>query len=122
ELPSLVSASVLGTLLLDGLLALSPAGPFSPLSAIAVGSGTLAVSFVLRATLRFLWPHLTAAAAGIVVGPPPLVDLVARRVSTHPETRLLLGGYLSPETEGAAAELPRLGSLADIPRVAREYA
>jgi exopolysaccharide biosynthesis polyprenyl glycosylphosphotransferase len=122
ELPSLVSASVLGTLLLDGLLALSPAGPLSPLSAIAVGSGTLAASFVLRGTLRFLWHHLTEVAAGIVVGPPALVDLVARRVSTHPEARLALVGYLSPETEREATELPRLGALDDIPRVAREYA
>jgi exopolysaccharide biosynthesis polyprenyl glycosylphosphotransferase len=122
ELPSLVSASVLGTLLLDGLLALSPAGPLSPLSAIAVGSGTLAASFALRGTLRFLWHRLTGVAAGIVVGPPALVDLVARRVSTHPETRLALVGYLSPEPEGAAAELPRLGSLQDISKVAHEYA
>ena len=41
ELPSLVSASVLGTLVLDGLLALSPVGPLSPTSAIAVGLGAL---------------------------------------------------------------------------------
>ncbi|MGB7684757.1 MAG: sugar transferase [Solirubrobacterales bacterium] len=122
ELPSLVSASVLGTLLLDGLLALSPAGPLSPLSAIAVGSGTLAASFFLRGTLRFLWHRLTGVAAGIVVGPAALVDVVARRVSTHPETRLVLVGYLSAEREEAAAELPRLGSLRDIPQVAREYA
>ncbi len=40
ELPSLVTASVLGTLALDGLLALSPVGPLSPASAIAVGLGT----------------------------------------------------------------------------------
>ncbi len=122
ELSSLISASVLGTLLLDGLLALSPAGPLSPLSAIAVGSGTLVASFVLRGTLRFLWHRLTGVAAGIVVGPAALVDVVARRVSTHPETRLVLVGYLSAEKEAAAAELPRLGSLRDIPQVAREYA
>ncbi len=48
ELPSLVSASALGTLVLDGLLALSPVGPLSPQSAIAVGVGTLAGSFVAR--------------------------------------------------------------------------
>jgi exopolysaccharide biosynthesis polyprenyl glycosylphosphotransferase len=122
ELPSLVSASVLGTLLLDALLALSPAGPLSPLSAIAVGAGTLAASFALRGTLRFLWHHLTGVAAGIVVGPPALVDVVARRVSTHPETRLVLVGYLSAEKEVKAAELPRLGSLEDIPKLAREHA
>jgi exopolysaccharide biosynthesis polyprenyl glycosylphosphotransferase len=123
ELPSLVSAAVLGTLLLDGLLALSPAGPLSPLSAIAVGSGTLAASFVLRGTLRFLWHRLTGVAAGIVVGPPALVDLVARRVWTHPETRLALVGYLSPAPEEVgAAELPRLGSLEDISKVAQDYA
>jgi exopolysaccharide biosynthesis polyprenyl glycosylphosphotransferase len=122
ELPALVSASVLGTLALDGLLALSPAGPLAPTSAIAVGVGTLVGSFVLRGVLRFLWHRLTGLAAGLVIGPAAVVDTVARRVSTHPETRLALVGYLSAEKDDAASELPRLGSIADISRVAREHA
>jgi exopolysaccharide biosynthesis polyprenyl glycosylphosphotransferase len=121
ELPSLVSASVLGTLVLDGLLALSPVGPLSPISAIGVGLGALVGSFVLRGVLRFLWHHLTGLAAGIVIGPAAAVDMVARRVSTHPETRLALVGYLS-QGEEQASELPRLGGLADIAAVAREHA
>jgi exopolysaccharide biosynthesis polyprenyl glycosylphosphotransferase len=120
ELPSLVSASVLGVLVLDGLLALSPVGPLSPTSAIGVGLGTLAASFVLRGVLRFLWHRLTGLAAGLVIGPAAAVDMVARRVSTHPETRLALVGYLS-QGDDAASELPRLGSIADISRVARDY-
>jgi exopolysaccharide biosynthesis polyprenyl glycosylphosphotransferase len=122
ELPSLVSASVVGVLVLDGLLALSPAGPLSPLSAIALGVGTLTGSFVLRGVLRLLWHKLTPLATGIVVGPAAAVDIVARRVSTHPETRLDLVGYLSPQAEPAAVELPRLGSLADISAAASDYA
>jgi exopolysaccharide biosynthesis polyprenyl glycosylphosphotransferase len=122
ELPSLVSASVLGTLVLDGLLALSPVGPLSPASAIAVGTGTLVGSFVLRGALRFLWHRVTGLAFGIAVGPARAVDMVARRVSTHPETRLALVGYLSSEQGEEATELPRLGSLADISEIAREYA
>jgi exopolysaccharide biosynthesis polyprenyl glycosylphosphotransferase len=121
ELPSLVSASVLGTLVIDGLLALSPAGPLSSASAITVGLAALLGSFVSRGVLRFLWHRLTGLAAGIVVGPAAAVDMVARRVSTHPETRLVLVGYLSPSEE-TASELPRLGTLADIAEVAREYA
>jgi exopolysaccharide biosynthesis polyprenyl glycosylphosphotransferase len=120
ELPSLVSASVLGTLVLDGLLALSPVGPLSPTSAIAVGLGTLAGSFVARGVLRFLWHRLTGLAAGLMIGPAAAVDMVARRVSTHPETRLALVGYLSQSDE-TASELPRLGSIADISKVAREH-
>ena len=120
ELPSLVSASVLGTLVLDGLLALSPVGPLSPISAITLGLGALIGSFVLRGVLRFLWHHLTGVAAGIVVGPAAGVDMVARRVSTHPETRLALIGYLSRD-EQQATELPRLGTIADIERIAAEY-
>jgi exopolysaccharide biosynthesis polyprenyl glycosylphosphotransferase len=120
ELPSLVSASVLGTLVLDGLLALSPVGPLSPTSAIAVGLGTLVGSFVARGVLRFLWHRLTGLAAGVAIGPAGAVDMVARRVSTHPETRLALVGYLSQSDE-AATELPRLGSIADISEVAREH-
>jgi exopolysaccharide biosynthesis polyprenyl glycosylphosphotransferase len=122
ELPSLVSASVLGVLALDGLLALSPVGPLSPLSAIALGLGTLLGSFVGRGVLRFLWHRLTPVATGIVIGAPRAVDVVARRVSTHPEARLALVGYLSSQSEPAAAELPRLGMVTDIARAAREHA
>jgi exopolysaccharide biosynthesis polyprenyl glycosylphosphotransferase len=122
ELPSLVTASVLATLVLDGLLAVSPAGPLSPASAIGVSIGAFLISFVLRGVLRFLWHRLTGQALGLVIGPPKAVDLVARRVSTHPETRLALVGYLAAESEETAKELPRLGSLADISQVARELA
>ncbi len=122
ELPALVTATVLATLVLDGLLALSPAGPLSPMSAIAIGVGTFLASFALRGAIRFAWHRLTTVAPGLVIGPPRAVDMVARRVSTHPETRLALVGYISPESEEVASELPRLGSFADISRVAREHA
>jgi len=124
ELSSLISAAALGTLALDGLLALSPVGPLAASSAIAVGLGALLGSFASRAVLRFLWHRLAGSAAGIVVGPAAAVSIVARRVATHPETRLHLIGYLSPRgesgAEGAPASLPRLGSAADLARVARE--
>ncbi|MFL5898100.1 MAG: sugar transferase [Solirubrobacterales bacterium] len=122
ELPSLVTASVLGTLVLDGLMAISPAGPLSPAGAIAIGVAAFLASFALRGVLRFGWHRLTDPSPGLVIGPPRAVDMVARRVSTHPETRLALVGYISPETGAAATELPRLGSLADISRIAREHA
>ncbi|HEV2727717.1 MAG TPA: hypothetical protein VGV34_05440, partial [Solirubrobacterales bacterium] len=94
ELPSLISASAVGVLVLDGLLALSPVGPLSPDSAIAVGVGTLTGSFFLRGVLRLLWHRLTPVGTGIVIGSPRAVDVVARRVAIHPETRLALVGYL----------------------------
>ena len=122
ELPSLISATVLGTLVLDGLLALSPAGPLSPASAITLGLGAFLISFVLRGVLRFGFHRLTGLATGLVVGPAKAVDMVARRVSTHPETRLALVGYLSAEAGNEATELPRLGAPADISRVARDLA
>jgi exopolysaccharide biosynthesis polyprenyl glycosylphosphotransferase len=125
ELPSLISASALGTLVMDGLLALSPAGPLSAGSAILVGAGALIGMFVLRAVLRFAWHKLTGVATGIVIGPRATAEAVARRVATHPETRLRLIGYLtSADAEkagGGTKELPRLGSIADISRVASEY-
>jgi exopolysaccharide biosynthesis polyprenyl glycosylphosphotransferase len=118
EVPSLVSATVLGTLVLDALLAVSPVGPLSPKSAIALGVGTLVGSFVLRGVLRWIWHRATPMALGIVVGAPATVDTVARRVVTHPETRLHLVGYLSNSTEEDSAELVRLGTLSDISEVA----
>jgi len=122
ELPSLVSASVLGTLALDGLLSLSPVGALSPAAAIALGACTLLACFVLRGALRFLWHRLTGLAMGVAVGPARAVDMVARRVSTHPETRLALIGYLSTDRGDTATELPRLGSVEDIAKVAHDYA
>jgi exopolysaccharide biosynthesis polyprenyl glycosylphosphotransferase len=118
EVPSLVSATVLGTLVLDALLAVSPVGPLSPKSAIALGVGTLVGSFILRGVLRWVWHRATPMALGIVVGAPATVDTVARRVVTHPETRLHLVGYLSNSTEEDSAELVRLGTLSDISEVA----
>jgi exopolysaccharide biosynthesis polyprenyl glycosylphosphotransferase len=122
EISSLVSAAAFGTLALDGLLALSPVGPLPAASAIAVGLGALLGNFASRAVLRFLWHRLTGAAVGIVVGPPAAVAVVARRVATHPETRLHLVGYLAPPGGSAEAPegLPRLGSAAEIDRVAHE--
>jgi exopolysaccharide biosynthesis polyprenyl glycosylphosphotransferase len=123
ELPALVSASALGTIALDGLLALSPVGPLSAASAIIVGVGALVGTFAARGLLRFLWHRLAAAAIGIVIGPAEAIGVVARRIATHPETRLRLVGYLSPVGGGSPSEidgLPRLGSVADVSRVARE--
>jgi exopolysaccharide biosynthesis polyprenyl glycosylphosphotransferase len=124
ELSSLISAAALGTLALDGLLALSPAGPLPATSAIAVGAGLLLGSAAARGTLRFLWHRLAGAAVGIVVGPAEGVGVIARRVATHPEARLHLVGYLSlRRDEDPAVDtggLARLGSVADIARVARE--
>ncbi len=125
ELPALISASALGTLALDGLLALSPAGPLSALSAILVGLGALIGSFTLRAVLRFAWHRLTGVATGVVVGSAAAARMVSRRVATHPEARLRLIGYLSPgdpaEGVGDPEDLPRLGSIDDISRVARDH-
>ena len=122
ELSSLISAAALGTLALDGLLALSPVGPLAATSAIAVGVGAFAGAFASRSLLRFFWHRLAGSAVGIVVGPAAAVAVVARRVATHPETRLHLVGFLCPRgQDGSPAGLPRLGTIADISRVAREH-
>jgi exopolysaccharide biosynthesis polyprenyl glycosylphosphotransferase len=126
ELSSLISAAALGTLALDGLLALSPAGPLPAASAIGVGAGVLLATFTARGVLRFLWHRLAGPAVGVVVGPASAVGVIARRVATHPEARLHLVGYLSlGGEEDPAADtggLPCLGSTADIEWVASEMA
>jgi exopolysaccharide biosynthesis polyprenyl glycosylphosphotransferase len=123
ELPSLISASALGTIVLDGLLAISPVGPLSPKSAILVGIATFLGCFVERGALRFLWQRLAGDDVGLVVGPVAAVNAVARRIATHPEARLRLAGYLSAtREEGVEPSLPRLGSSEEISRVAREHA
>jgi len=122
ELPGLVSASALGTIAIDGLLALSPAGSLSAQSAILVGIGAFIGCFVVRAVLRSLWHRTTGMATGLMIGPATAVDVVARRISLHPETRLHLVGYLSsPSDKDRRASLPRLGSIEEISRVARQH-
>jgi exopolysaccharide biosynthesis polyprenyl glycosylphosphotransferase len=124
ELSSLVSAGVLGMLALDGLLALSPAGPLAAWSVITIGVLTLVGSFVARGALRFAWHRVAGAATGIVIGPALAAKVIARRVATHPEARLHLIGYLTPggvSEEGDFGGLPRLGSIDDISRVTREF-
>jgi exopolysaccharide biosynthesis polyprenyl glycosylphosphotransferase len=123
EISSLISASALGTIALDGLLALGPTGPLSAQSAILVGVIGFVGCFVVRGVLRFCWHLLTGVAAGIVVGPEDAVGMVARRVATHPEARLHLVGYLSIGEEASGptrSGLPWLGSVADISRVAED--
>jgi exopolysaccharide biosynthesis polyprenyl glycosylphosphotransferase len=121
ELPALISASALGTLALDGLLALTPAGALTSSTAILVGLLVFAGSFAARAAIRFSWQRLTGVAVGLVIGPGEVADRIARRISTHPEARLRLAGYLAPAGEtSAAAGLPRLGTVEDIERVAQE--
>jgi exopolysaccharide biosynthesis polyprenyl glycosylphosphotransferase len=125
ELPALISACALGTIALDGLLALTPAGPLSAASAVVVGVGALVGIVALRGVLRFFWHRVAEVATGVVIGPVEAIGVVARRVATHPETRLRLVGYLSPRAgEGPGGPeidgLERLGSISDISRVARE--
>jgi exopolysaccharide biosynthesis polyprenyl glycosylphosphotransferase len=122
ELPALVSASALGTLALDGLLALTPAGALTSSTAILVGLLVFAGSFLARAAVRFSWQRLTGVAVGLVIGPSDVAERVARRIATHPEARLRLAGFLGPASAKpiVAPGLPRLGSIEDIARVAQE--
>src|SRR5262249_25101264 len=106
---------------LDGLLWLCPAGALSAKSAILVGTGAVLACFVVRAVLRFAWQRFTGVATGVVVGPAAMADVVARRIATHPDARLRLVGYPSePSDKDRRAALPRLGSIEEISRVARE--
>lgn len=122
ELPALLSTSVLATLLLDLLLSFTPAGAFSSSSAIAVGLIAFAFCFLGRGMVRLIWDATTGIANGLVVGAGLPAEQLARRVATHPEANLRLVGYLGPEGDSAERVLPRLGSVADMSRIAREHA
>ena len=102
ELGGLVSACILGTLAIDGFLELSPAGSLNASAAIGLGVGALCGCVVLRGLIRSSWKWLVGPATAIVIGPPAPAMLIARRVTTHPETHLALLGYLSPAAAGEA--------------------
>lgn len=123
EIPTLVMSDILGVLVLDGFLALSPVGPLSSASAILLGAIWLPASFAWRAIIRFGWHRVTGVASGIIVGSRDISESVARRVAVHPEARLRLVGYLASEESGRADPegLPRLGAPSDLIRVANEH-
>jgi exopolysaccharide biosynthesis polyprenyl glycosylphosphotransferase len=121
EIGALVSACILGTLAIDGLLELSPAGSLEASVAIALGVGALVGCVLLRGLIRSSWKWLVGPATAIVIGPPAPAALIARRVTTHPETHLALIGYLSPATAPDAGALPRLGAPDEISKIARAH-
>jgi len=106
ELPRLISAAAIGTLLLAGLLALGPTGAPTASSMVMLGGLLLAGSSVSRAGVRHWWRRRTAPAVGVVIGPADAAAMIARRLKTHPESRLNVIGYLAPAGESAGAELP----------------
>ncbi len=121
ELGALISAAILGTLVIDGVLDISPAGSLSAQSAIALGVGAFLGCLLLRGALRSSWKWLVGPATAIVIGPPGRATLIARRVTTHPETHLTLIGYLSPTEAPDAGKLARLGRPDEISRIARAH-
>jgi exopolysaccharide biosynthesis polyprenyl glycosylphosphotransferase len=122
EVPTSVSATALGILVLNGLLAISPGEAMGASSAILVGALALAGSLAGRAGLRVGWHRLTGMANGIVIGSPQAADVIARRVAIHPEARLQLVGYLGPDSNGSGGgSLARLGGVPDIPAVAHRH-
>ncbi len=122
EATALISATVLGVLVLDGLLALSPAGPLEVSSAAIVGTVALSGSLLLRAGLRTAWGELTDVTPGILVGTGAPASKVARRLETNPEARIHLVGYLGPDDDPVAADgLQRLGAISDLRAVAEEH-
>ena len=122
EVPALVSAVALGMLALDGLLAISPAGPMGASAAILTAAVALPTSLILRASVRVAWHNLTGMANGIVIGSPAVAETIARRLAIHPETRLQVVGYLGPDANGSALDgLPRLGDVPDIAAIAQAH-
>jgi exopolysaccharide biosynthesis polyprenyl glycosylphosphotransferase len=130
ELPALVSACTLGTLVLVGLLSMTADGTPDPRTSILIGVIALAGCVYLRGLLRFSWHSLTGVASGVIVGSGSSSTAIARRIAVHPEARLKLVGYLAPESNSAGespgsgsghAELPLLGSVTAISAVASEF-
>ena len=122
EAPALVSATVLAVLVLDGLLALSPAGALEVSSATITDSVALAGSLILRAGVRTAWGELTDVTPGVLVGTGAPATKVARRLETNPEARIHLVGFLGSDDDPAGANgLPRLGAVSDLKAIAAEH-
>ena len=124
ELPSLISASALGT-----LVARRPAGaePGRPALGRERDPGRRrrprSAASSARASLRFVWHRLTGVATGIVIGPAAR-GRRGRAAGRHPPRGAPAAGRLPLRrraTRTGAPTLPRLGSIADISRVAREH-
>jgi exopolysaccharide biosynthesis polyprenyl glycosylphosphotransferase len=124
EFSTLVSACAIGTLALDGLLGLSPAGSLDASTAVLIGSLAYFVTLLSRSGVRAGWHAVTGMAIGLVVGSGRAAETIARRVAIHPEARLRLVGYLetTDPLDGNGhrpVNLEQLGKVGDLVEVAR---
>jgi exopolysaccharide biosynthesis polyprenyl glycosylphosphotransferase len=124
ELPGLLSTSVLATLLIAGLVSLSPAPALSTADAILIASVALGLAALLRAATRQAFRRLVEPEAGVVIGSRESVAVLARRLAVHPEARIGVVGYLgeppdSPADDGE--ELRWLGRFTDLGAVSARY-
>ncbi len=121
ELPHLLSAVAIGTVLLDALLAISPVGGLPTATALLIGVLALAFDTSGRASVRTFWKATTGLAVGLVVGSPEDAALLARRLRTHPETRIDVIGYLGADNDPEAADgLPYMGATTELARIIDE--
>ena len=126
EFSTLISACAIGTLVLDGLLGLTPAGSLDASTAVLIGSLAYFLTLLSRSAVRASWHALTGMSVGLVVGSGRAAETIARRVAIHPEARLELVGYLEATSDPLggnghhAVNLEQLGKVADLVEVSRK--
>ncbi|HEX5822427.1 MAG TPA: exopolysaccharide biosynthesis polyprenyl glycosylphosphotransferase [Solirubrobacterales bacterium] len=128
ELPTLFSATVIGTVMVGVLIRVTPA-PYVKGTAL----GVLAVTaFVIGASLRGLtrqiWHARRPPEKSAVVGSGAAMRRLSRRIETHPEVHLSLVGYfgdertsdLDAEVNGANGHMSCLGPRSELIPVAEQ--
>ena len=125
EIPPLLSTAAFGTLVIAGLLSLTPAPEVSANEAIAVAAIALGANFAFRGLVRGIWRNVTPGESAAIIGSGRLAATVARRLWLHPEAGLNLIGYFSDTGNGSGAladlGLRSFGSVAELPKVAAEH-
>ncbi len=121
ELPALLLACVVNTLGLAWGLQFTPAGEFDTASIATLAIAAFIATAIGRILVRTLNRELAGGARGAIVGGGHAAGVVARRLSFHPEARLRAVGFIGPDASDPGAEdLPHLGSLEDVRRIADE--
>jgi exopolysaccharide biosynthesis polyprenyl glycosylphosphotransferase len=85
ELPRILTWSLLGTTTVSLLMGATPAGQLSAGAALRVWVVASCAGFVLRATIRFLWRHITPPEQVVIIGDGDLTAAVRRKLELFPD-------------------------------------
>lgn len=124
DLPWLFHATVIGGLLLWLYARYSPMYQLDFAQVLVFGVGMVGIVSALRFSVRAAAGLVIGQERALLVGGGEMARTLVRKLAAHPEYGVEVIGSLAPQRESipdAQAEVPMLGTLADLDKVANQH-